>query len=62
MDSILLECEKCGNTMDYDRDIDPSIPENVVRISHTACIRCETGGEFIIETMFDVFGNVIIND
>ena len=42
-DPIKLECTGCGNHMEYDRSIDPSIPTSVVRIVHNICNQCDNG-------------------
>lgn len=57
MDSIKLEC-KCGNRMNYDREIDPDVPANVARIVSQKCPRCDDG-DFGIETWFDAAGKEV---
>jgi hypothetical protein len=51
---IKLRCQ-CGNAMDYDRSIDPSIPTSVAAILSTQCPECDDGG-FGTETWFDTNG------
>lgn len=53
--AIRLCCAKCGREMDYDRSIDPSIPDNVKTIISTACDKC-CHGDFGSERYFDVVG------
>jgi hypothetical protein len=57
-DAIRMECKGCGKTMDYERSIDPSIPENVVRITQGGCDVC-WNGDFDDETWFDADGNEV---
>lgn len=53
--AIRLVC-RCGNSMDYDRAIDPSIPRQVARIESDLCPKCDTGDRGA-ETWFDEVGN-----
>lgn len=43
MSPIKLECVNCKRSMDYDRSIDPSVPDEVVRISQPHCDECWNG-------------------
>jgi hypothetical protein len=56
--SILLLCRGCGKTMDYERSIDPTIPESVVKIEQGHCDEC-WDGDFDDETWFDAQGREV---
>lgn len=55
---IKLVCLNCGRAIGYGRDIDPSIPPNVVRIEQPHCDVC-WNGEREGETWYDVAGNEV---
>jgi hypothetical protein len=59
MADILLVCTRCKRTDAYARDIDPSIPEKVVRIEGGPCPRCDDG-DFGTETWYDADGNEVV--
>ena len=59
-DPIILYCRKCGNTMTYERSIDPNIPTEVVRIESNLCDRCDDGGGFGEETWFDAQNHEVV--
>lgn len=52
---IKLVCLNCNRTIDYGRDIDPSIPPNVARIEQPHCDLC-WNGEREGETWYDAGG------
>jgi hypothetical protein len=41
--AIRLVCKNCKRAMNYSRDIDPSIPEFVVKIIQPHCDQCWNG-------------------
>jgi hypothetical protein len=55
---IKLVCLNCNRTIDYGRDIDPSIPANVARIEQPHCNEC-WDGEREGETWIDGAGNEV---
>lgn len=59
LDPIKLSCRRCGNTGSYDRCIDNTIPETVVRIETTLCDRCDDG-DFMQEIWIDECGKEVL--
>lgn len=53
--AIKLCCGKCGREMDYDRSIDPDIPNVVKTIVSDICDKCDNG-DFGGERYFDACG------
>jgi hypothetical protein len=61
MRQIKLECSHCGNTVSYDADVDPDLPEEVARIVTNECDKCEAAnGGFGDERWFDKDGNEVV--
>lgn len=52
---IRLVCENCHKSIDYERHIDPTIPERVVKITQPHCDEC-WNGDREDERWFDVHG------
>lgn len=55
--TIRLICPSCGKEGEYERAIDPAIPDKVKTIK-VACPECN-GGDFGTEVWLDVCGNEI---
>lgn len=58
--ALELRCGHCGNSISYERDIDPDIPPEVVLIVTNECDKCEAAdGGFGSETWYDATGKEV---
>jgi len=55
---IILNCNGCGRMIRYPREIDLSIPLNVVKIVQPSCDQC-WDGDREGETWFDAKGRIV---
>jgi hypothetical protein len=61
MTAIKLHCLTCKRSMEYGRDIDPTIPAKVTKITQPHCDQC-WNGDREGETWYDALGHEVSQD